>query len=118
MQDFGQRVYCTFEQEHVPDAKQVIRWKRIGKDSHEPGVAVRSLRRIWLYERTHHGRHIVAGAMAMSPKTFFAQEESFASRALANNEASTSSWTELEKYGRRWLSMSEMNVQKASSSGD
>ncbi len=68
---------------------------------------------------THHARQMTTGEIAILPKSFFAEGESFDSKALANSEASTSSWTLLfEKYGRRWLSIREMNVQNASSSGD
>lgn len=55
----------------------------------------------------------------MSTNSLLDSVESIASRHLTNNDASTSSWMGFtEKYGRIWLSMSEMKVQNASSSGD
>lgn len=56
--------------------------------------------------------------MSMSTNTF-ATAGSFASTALPKSVASISICTwPAEKYSRRCVSMSETNVQKASSSGD
>ena len=57
--------------------------------------------------------------MPISTNSFLAVVESTDSTALANKEASISSCTEFdEKYGRRCVSINEMNIQNASSSGD
>jgi hypothetical protein len=54
----------------------------------------------------------------MSRKTLLARAGSLTSTAFANKDASTSIWTGLEaKYGRKYESIIEMNIQKASSSG-
>ena len=57
--------------------------------------------------------------MPISTNSFFATEESTDSIALANSDASMSSCTELdEKYGLRCVSINEIKIQNASSSGD
>jgi hypothetical protein len=57
--------------------------------------------------------------MPISTNSFFAVVESTDSTAFANKDASISSCTEFdEKYGRRCVSINEMNIQNASSSGD
>lgn len=51
---------------------------------------------------TDHGRQMRMGAIAISVNSFFAIVGSIVSIALANNDASMSSWIALEeKYGRR-----------------
>ena len=66
-----------------------------------------------------HFLHIVDGRIDISTKILFARGGSFAPRALANKVASKSNCATLdEKYGRRWESIIEMKIQKASSSGD
>ena len=67
----------------------------------------------------YHGRQTRMGAMPMSTNSFFATEGSTDSKAFANSDASMFSCTEFEeKYGRRCVSIIEMKIQNASSSGD
>lgn len=62
---------------------------------------------------------MVDGGIDMSTNILFASGASFTSNALANNVASKSDCARLnEKYGRRYESIIEMKIQKASSSGD
>jgi hypothetical protein len=69
--------------------------------------------------KADHGRQMRMGVIAISTNSFFAIVGSTDSMALANNDASMSSWIEWEeKYGRRCESMREMKIQNASSSGD
>jgi len=62
---------------------------------------------------------MVDGGIDISTNILCASVASFVSRALANKVASKSSCTTLdEKYDRRYESIIEMKIQKASSSGD
>ena len=66
----------------------------------------------------NQGWQIAFGLMPISTRSFFATWASFTSSALENSALSTSIWIDPdEKYGRIWVSMIEMKIQNASSSG-
>lgn len=111
----------TFAQKDVPYSLEVVGRKGLDKERRKPVRT--SVRCAWTTKfrpgDTRHGRQTRMGAMAISVNSFFAIAGSTVSIALANNDASTSSWIAFEeKYGRRCESIRDMKIQKASSSGD
>ena len=110
----------TFAQEYIPHSQKILRRKRLDEERGEPSINVSDGRRPEAKTLpAHQGRQTRIGGMPISTNSFLAVVESTDSTALANKEASISSCTEFdEKYGRRCVSINEMNIQNASSSGD
>ena len=111
---------------HTPSLRKIshTRWKySVGSASTKSDVNLKRRQgptaRKEEERATDHGRQTRMGVMPMSTNSFFVTEESTDSMTFANSDASMSSCIELEeKYGRRCVSINEMKIQNASSSGD
>jgi hypothetical protein len=108
----------TFIQENVPDTVKILDRHGSNKESREPIQGQKT----WnpkMNLDTNKGFAIVPGVIPNVTYSFLNTAGSLASIALLSNAASTSNWMILaEKYGRRWASIIEVNIQKASSSGE